>query len=96
MTTNWAERHYAAIASPKPGTLEEAVSHLLKGWCEYADAHEAAYGSTIGEDGVLGEPWAEMGRGLLRLLNGDCGRLDCGIIDGLIRDHLRAEGFEAE
>lgn len=50
----------------------------------------------IGEDYVLGPEWATIGRALLALLNGETGRLDCGTLDGIIRDTLRAEGTEDE
>ena len=51
------------------------------------------HGSPIGEDGVLGEYWAEWGKALRGLLNGDCGRLDCGSLDTVLVDNLLEQKF---
>lgn len=90
----WQARHLAAIHSPND--REEPIVNLLKAWCDYASQHTLTHGSPIGKDGFLGEPWARIGGSLLRLLNGDCGELDCGTIDGIIRDNLEEQGFEPE
>jgi hypothetical protein len=91
----WQQRHNDAILGPKQG-FEHAIVHMLDAWLEYAETHQIRYESKIGGDGVLGDPWAEIGRGILQLLNGDCGRIDCGTIDALVRNTLRKNGVEEE
>lgn len=88
--TGWQTRHHAAITWPQ--NEESPLVSLIGGWALYADLHKARYESGIGEDGVLGECWARIGVELLGLLNGESGRLDCGTLDGFIRDTLTAEG----
>jgi hypothetical protein len=86
----WQERHLAALCSSHPMVI------MLRGWAAYADKHRARFESGIGEDSFLGPQWEAVGRALLEMLNGDCGALDCGTIDGFIRDALKAEGFREE
>lgn len=92
---SWGYRHWLAFQSPKRNS-EAAIVGLMQAAANYADLHLASYGSKIGDDGVLGEHWADIVRGILGLLNGDCGRLDCGTLDGTLRDMLAAEGFDRE
>lgn len=87
--------HRAALINPRPG-FESAVLGMLLGLAEYADAHEKAYGSPVGEDLVLGDDVEEIGHALLGLLNGNCGRLDCGTLDGAIRRLLTDVGLKPE
>ncbi len=94
--TKWRLDHQAATRLPCPG-FEGAVVDILKALAEYADAHRARYESEVGEDGVLGDHFEEIARGLLGLLNGETGRLDCGTLDGAIRKLCKAakvEGIE--
>lgn len=90
----WATRHISAINAPRGA--EVGIVSLLRGWMQYADTHSQRYESGIGEDGVLGDEWVKIGDALLGLLNGELGRLDGGSLDGLIRDTLRAEGFDPD
>lgn len=100
--TGWQDRHFAAVLQHvKPATwnnpriaMESGLLHMLQGWLEYADAHRAAYDSPIGEDGVLGPAWQEMGEGLRSLLNGDLGRMDGGTLDGVILDAMSMNGID--
>ena len=89
-TGNWQQRHRSAILGNHP------VAVMLRAWLDYADRYTARYDSGIGEDTVLGDEWAAIGRGLLGLLNGDCGQLDCGTVDGIIRAALIDDGFKAD
>ena len=89
----FGERHYRAWYGPA-SSHEGAIRNLLLGLADYADAHQEAYRSPIGEDGVLGECWLEVARGLIGLLNGESGRLDCGTIDATIRDIAAEHGFD--
>lgn len=84
-------RHLAAITSPQGP--EKPIVHLLLAWEEYADMHERRYGRSIGDDGVLGPAWAEIGLAIRALLNGESGRLDCHLIDGYLLDNLSDKGF---
>lgn len=79
--------------SLKPG---DSIVRLVEAMAQYADAHRHQFDSGIGEDYVLGPEWEKIGRAVLALLNGDCGALDCGMVDGLVRDMLKAEGFDHE
>ena len=87
-------RHERAILAPQGS--EAPVVGMLKSWLTYADVHRERFESGIGEDYVLGPEWAKIGVGLLGLLNGECGRLDCGTVDSIIRATLKAEGLGPE
>lgn len=75
---------------------ERAFLEMFNGWVHYAQAHEAEFGSPIGEDYVLGPMWEDIGKSLLGLLNGEIGGLDGGTMDGLIRQNLMRAGFEGQ
>jgi hypothetical protein len=62
----------------------------------YASAHQSRYESPIGHDGVLGECWLTIAKGLVGLLNGETGSIDCGRFDGAVRELARASGFTQE
>lgn len=85
--------HREAMTRPQPG-FERGVVTLFRGLAEYADAHRKQYGSIIMDDGVIGEYWHWLGEALIGLLNGDTGRLDCGTLDGQIRDLIERGGTE--
>ncbi len=87
----WQDRHLKALKGPI--NFETAIVAMLEGWARYADVHASRYESPIGDDGVLGAHWQEIGNSIRALLNGECGRLDCGTIDGFIVETLRSEGF---
>lgn len=99
----WQTRHAETFrawghfpANPAPFGHEAAVVQGIKAAAIYADAHAARFGSPIGEDGVLGPCFASILAGLLGLLNGETGRLDCGTLDGLIREIGRLAGVVDE
>ena len=92
--TGWKERHLQAITSPNGE--ERGLVDLLRGWLGYADTYKDRYGAGIGQDYFIGPIWAQIGKSIRELLNGETGRLDCGTVDGLILDTLEAEGFEDE
>jgi len=89
---DWKQRHTEAMRAPRGREL--AIVRMLQAWELYREQHRQAYESGIGDDGVLGPEWAAIGFAIRGLLNGDCGRLDCGTIDGGICDALTAEGFD--
>lgn len=91
---DWQARHCSAVGFPRGS--EVGVVELLKGWASYADRHHDQYDSGIGDDGVLGPAWAAIGANIRTLLNGECGRLDCGTLDSFLCRTLEAEGFSPE
>jgi hypothetical protein len=100
--TGWVRRHNEAFDSVvrptagEPRDFEACIILVLDGWLNYAEAHKARYESPIGEDGVLGAEWTRIARGIRGLLNGECGRLDCGTLDGFILRTARENGVEEE
>ena len=99
-TGQWQDRHDVAVLSngyiraAKP--FESAVAQMIVGWGRYALNHKAEYESSIGDDGVLGPEWLAVGKGLLGLLNGQTGNLDCGTCDAFIRDTVHENGYPDE
>ena len=91
---NWYERHTQAIGNPQGA--ERGIVELLTGWVTYADRHFAENGKGLSGDAILGPAWARVGSALRTLLNGDCGRLDCGTIDSMIHDTLTKHGYDPD
>lgn len=98
-TNGWQDQHNEAIneaiTDPRRA-FETPIVHMLKGWAKYAAQHYARYQSPIGSDYVLGPAWRNIGLGIRALLNGECGRLDCGTLDAFIVDTLHANGMDDE
>lgn len=102
-TGGWKARHHRAIFRAlqydthkgpfydKPGM---ALARSIQAWLEYAQSHKDHYGSTIGEDYVLGPAWYQWGEALRTLLNGETGELDCGTLDSIIFDNLTEQGWK--
>lgn len=90
----WGPRHVAAWKEPQHA--EAGIVGLITAAATYADNYRRQFESQLGDDAVLGEPWADILRGVLQLLNGDLGRLDGGTVDKLVRQMLSAEGFETD
>ena len=88
------EQHARALLFPT--IAERPLVRLAGALWEYATAHRLRYGAPIGRDGVLGDAWLDVARGFVGLLNGECGRLDCGTLDAEVRQLAKAEGFTAE
>jgi hypothetical protein len=95
--TGWGKRHTLAWEKGVHGDFNtSALPMMIRGWAKYADDHSAVFGSTIGEDYVLGDEWETIGRAIRGLLNGELGGLDGGTVDGLICEMLEAEGFDPD
>jgi hypothetical protein len=90
----WKERHAQAIRLPVGH--ERPIVNLLSAWCDYAFLHQHRFESGIGEDYVLGPEWAAIGAAIRGLLNGECGRLDCGTLDSILCHNLTVQGFDPE
>lgn len=91
----WGKRHVRAFKSGQDG-LGGAYVEMLKGWARYADAHRSRYESGVSECAYTGEEWERIGRSLLGLLSCEIGNLDGGTMDGLIREILTNEEFDAD
>jgi hypothetical protein len=86
----WATRHNMALNSPR--NMEYPIVKLLDALDSYILFHREKYDSDIFEDGVLGKGVVQIVTGIRTLLNGECGRLDCGTIDGHLHDLLDIAG----
>jgi hypothetical protein len=92
--TEAARRH--AIAKTTDTGAGCAIRVMLTGWGLYAEAHLKSYESAIGDDGVLGDEWAAIGKGILGLLNGERGGFDGGSLNANIREFMRHHGASDE
>jgi len=90
-TGGWQQRHIAATLNPQG--FERGIVPAIEAWIDYACVHQARYDSKIGDDGILGAAWFKWGEALRTLLNGDCGRLDCGTLDSIIYGNLVEQGW---
>lgn len=102
---HWALAHYAAWQGIPDGTQrnglrrvhrEQAIRQAITGWANLGVTHALMYDSPIGDDGVLGEAFADMGRALRTMLNGETGRFDCGTLDSLILDIAQSCGVDLD
>ena len=75
---------------------QNAIVGMYHSLYDYAGAHQEMYDSPIGEDYVLGPCFADMVRGLLGLLNGETGTLDCGEWDAQIRRLATENGIDGD
>ena len=87
-------RHEDAMMRPRG--IERPIAGMLHAWLLYADLHRERFESGIGQDYVLGPEWAKIGAAIRGLLNGDCGRIDCGAVDSVIEATLKDEGFDPD
>ena len=93
---DWGARHLLAWGIPDPSKGHEAsVVNLIKAW--------SAIGDTVRADGrgvkdcyVLRPIYLGMARDIVRLLNFDCGRLDCGTVDRTVRAIVEHEGLNPD
>lgn len=90
--TGWARRH--CFSWEAPNHIEAPIVNMIKSAAEYADKHQERFESKIGDDGVLGDHWEAIIKATRGLLNGECGRIDCGTADGLLCAMLTEEGFD--
>lgn len=74
----WKRRHMTEVLRQRPVPLMFAA---IESYCaDYAER----YKSVVGDDYVLGPAVFDLVRGLRILLNGECGGLDCGTVDGAL------------
>lgn len=94
---SYGRRHNAAVRAATmncAGNAEAPLVNMLRGWYNYATAHEERFDSKIGTDYALGSAWFQIGSALLRMLDGGLGRLDGGTLDRFIRQTMLGNGFE--
>lgn len=91
-TTGWKHRHNTALVFPEGA--ERPIVHLLQAWNDYAIEYKRHYDGTIGEDGVLGPAWQDIGTSIRTMLNGELKRLDGGTLDAYILDTLAENGVD--
>lgn len=92
--SDWQVRHVAALRNPVG--FEIPIEALLRAFLTYSAEHRRRYESPVGEDGVLSYPWADIGKSLIQLLNGETGRLDCATIARIVRAEFIANGLTDE
>jgi len=91
---HWALRH--ELAWREPQGPETGIVGMVRAWQLYGARHMARNGAGLSADAFLGPEWARIGAALRELLNGDCGRLDCGTVDALIADELMRQGYDPD
>lgn len=94
LNTQWAVRHNDALVSPKG--FERDLIAMMHALDNYAYQHKIRYESAIGEDYMIGDAWTNIAKGLLMLLNGETGRLDCGTCDAFIRNMATEHGIDLD
>jgi hypothetical protein len=90
----WVHRHNLAVTNPN--NTEKPIVDFCKALKLYADNHKVRYDSNIAHDGVLGEAFLEILKNVRALLNGECGRLDCGTIDAYLISIAEKAGFDTK
>jgi hypothetical protein len=90
----WRERHIEAFEHPIG--FERAMVCMITGWLRYADLHFSRYEALLSDDAFLGPVWEQMGLNIRSLLNGECGRLDCGTLDHVLVEALEDHGFKVD
>lgn len=85
----WATRHADAMVEGAMFTdtslrASGGIAQMVYGWASYADAYRLQWGSTVGDDRVLGPAWARAGQAIEELLNGHIGQLDAGATSTLL------------
>lgn len=90
----WQERHHKALRFPV--NYEVVIVGMFKAWYEYAVLHELRFDSMIGDDYILGKAWSEIGSQLRVLLNGECGRLDCGTLDAFVFNTMKDHNVDMD
>lgn len=90
-----AKQHADALAH-KNNDFGRALRKMLEGWEAYAVAHEKRYEGKIGDDGLLGDYWANVGLAIKRLLDGDTGGWDCGSLAQNITEAIEEQGIATD
>ena len=94
MIDTWKQNHMKAMVEPV--RFEIPISGFLKAIQDYASLYEERFEGVIGNDGVLGDGLKDIIQGLRTLLNGDCGRIDCGTIDSKLCELAERNSIEID
>ncbi len=88
---DWVAQHVSAINSP---TLpqEAAIVSLVSGLLTYADYMEAS-GYLVSEDTYASDIWLGIATSIKKLLDGDVGRLDRGVLGDILYRVKARQGF---
>ncbi len=70
--------------------MERPIVKLWTAWTDYAQEYKKRYEQDIQEDYILGDAWRELGQNLLRLLDGNIGRLDAGTLESIVTENLQS------
>lgn len=76
--------------------MGSALAAMLVGWEAYAKAHADSFDSKIGDDGVMGNAWAEAGLAMKRLLDGELGGFDGSSLAQNITEIIEENGLETD
>lgn len=90
---HWVKQHKATVANPT-NPHAQAYLAMVYGWLAYADAHNDRFESSLGEDYFLGPLWMDIGKSLNRMLNGETGGLDSGIMNGILIRAVQMQGLD--
>lgn len=94
-TQTWKDRHDAACLHPRGS--EGPIIALYRALSDYVAQYQKDYpDNKLGDDYVLGAAWYQAAKSFQDMLDGDCGWLDCGTLDGLIRQRALDAGFTQE
>lgn len=88
--------HRHALARSYQHPFGSALRAMLEGWERYAMAFQDRYEEPVSSDEVLGQHWLDVGEGLRRLLDGECGGWDCGSLNHNIVRIMGENGFPRE
>ena len=94
MNTYWKDEHNKALSMPTGP--EASFLYMMQWWEVYAVDHKKRFGSPIGADYVLGAEWERIGDALRGLLNGELGRLDCGLLDASLLETMRSNEVDCD
>lgn len=86
----WDKRHRNAWRIKAP------IAGMLISLADYADAHQARFESSIGEDYILGDAWRDALRAVSTMLNGELHGLDGGTCSSMICAMFERAGFDDE
>jgi hypothetical protein len=70
------------------------IAKLVYALAELADNYRARYRSGIVSDGYMGDHWTGVFDSCRALLNGDTGNLVCGLVDTILNDMAKREGYD--
>lgn len=99
-SNGWEMRHNSAMNGARCDVTmqphEHGIVHLITALATYIDDHATANGVPVGEDGYAGPYVEDIAKAIIKLLSMETGRLDCGALDGMVRDIARVGGIDGD